>query len=198
MMTKGTRVAALVAGLVFAAASTSGCQWLAQQTSPSFPPATATPNPTPPETAQERVMRLDQEAAMKAYLTSGKETDRLAMAGGATKPTKILLATTGGEYLKTQMYGLEFFKEKGWRADRPTVTSVVADGGWSPDNLGLTACEDTSKVKILDKKGKEVFKDRDTRYVQTLTATRKNGVWKITDVESKAVKTFEHEGNCAP
>ena len=53
-------------------------------------------------------------------------------------------------------------------------------------------------MKILDKKGKEVFKDRDMRYVQTLTATRKNGVWKITDVESKAVKTFEHEGNCAP
>ena len=83
------------------------------------------------------------------------------MAGGATKPTKILLATTGGEYLETQMYGLETFKEKGWRADRPITTSVVADGGWSPDNLGLTACEDTSKVKILDKKGKEVFKDRD-------------------------------------
>ena len=96
------------------------------------------------------------------------------------------------------MYGLETFKEKGWRADRPTTTTVVADGGWSPDNLGLTACEDASKVKVLDKKGKEVFKDRDTRYVQTLTATKKNGVWKITDVESKAVKTFEHEGNCAP
>ena len=51
-------------------------------------------------------------------------------------------------------------------------------------------------MKVLDKKGKEVFKDRDHRYVQTLTATKKNGVWKITDGESKAVKTFETEGNC--
>lgn len=195
-MTK-TRVAALAASLALAATSLSGCQLLLEQTTPSFPPATATANPTPPETAQERMMRLDQEAAVKAYLASGKETDRLAMAGGATKPTKILLATTAGDYLKTQMYGLEFFKEKGWRADRPALVSVIADGGWSPDNLGLTACEDTSKVKILDKKGKEVFKERDTRYVQTLTATRKDGVWKITGVESKAVKTFETEGNCS-
>ena len=41
-------------------------------------------------------MRADQEAAMKAYTTATKEADRLAMAGGATKPTKTLLATTGG------------------------------------------------------------------------------------------------------
>jgi hypothetical protein len=197
-MTTRTRVAALAAGLALAVASLSGCQWLAEQTSPSFPPATSSPNPTPPETAQEREMRADQEAAMKAYTAASNEADRLAMKGGATKPTKILLATTGGEYLETTMYGLEFFKERGWRADRPATNTVVADGGWSPDNLGLTACEDTSKVKLLDKKGKEAFKDRDTRYVQTLTATKRNGVWKITDVESKAVKTFEHEGNCAP
>ena len=197
-MTTRTRVAALAAGLALAVASLSGCQWLAQQTTPSFPPATATPNPTPPETAQEREMREDQEAAIKAYTTATKETDRLLMAGGTTKPTKTLLATIGGDYLDTTMYALETFKEEGWRADRPSTNTVVADGGWSPDNLGLTACEDDSKVKVLDKKGKEANKDRDHRYVQTLTATKKNGVWKITDVESKAVKTFEHEGNCAP
>jgi hypothetical protein len=198
MMTTRTRVAALAAGLALAVTSLSGCQWLAGQATPSFPPATATPNPSPPETAQEREMREDQEAAMKAYTTASKEFDRLLMAGGATKPSKILLATTGGEYLETQMYVLETFKERGWRADRPIKTSVVADGGWSPDNLGLTACEDDSQSKIFNKKGKEVFKDRDRRYVQTLTATKKNGVWRITKGESKAVKTFEHEGNCAP
>lgn len=196
-MTTRTRVAAIAATLAIAVTSLSGCQWLTAQTTPSVPPATATPNPTPPETSMEREMRLDKEAAVKAYLTAAKEADRLVMAGGATKPTKVLLATTGGEYLKTTMYGLRLFKEKGWRTDRPPTTAVFADGGWSPDNIGLTACEDSSKVKFLDKKGKEVFKDRDMRYVQTLTATKKNGVWKITDLESKAVKTFETEGNCA-
>jgi hypothetical protein len=197
-MTATKRAAAALTGLVLTVTALSGCQWLAQQTSPSFPPPTQTSaQPTPPETAQEREMRADQEAAMKAYLTAAKEADRLAMAGGATKPTKTLLATTGGFYLEVQMNTLGIYKERGWRADRPVTTSVVADGGWSPDNLGLTACEDDSKVRLLNKKGKEVFKDRDHRYVQTLTATKKNGVWKITDVESKAVKTFEHEGRCA-
>lgn len=197
-MTTNTRVAALAAGLALAVTSLSGCQWLAEQTTPTFPRATATPNPTPPETAQEREMREDQEAAIKAYLTANKETERLVMAGGATKPTKVLLATTDGFYRDVKMNTLKIYKERGWRTDRPATTAVFADGGWSPNNLGLTACEDDSKVKVLDEKGKEVFKDRDHRYVQTLTATRKDGVWKITDVESKAVKTFETEGNCAP
>ena len=179
-MTATKRAAAALAAVVLTVTSLSGCQWLAQQTSPSFPPQNPSTHATPPETAQEREMRADQEAAMKAYTTASKEADRLAMAGGATKPTKTLLATTGGFYLDVQMDGLKAFKENGWRADGLPTNAVVAEGGWSPDNLGLTACEDTSKVKILDKKGKEVFKDRDTRYVQTLTATKKNGVWRIT------------------
>ena len=195
-MTTKTRAAALVAGLALAVTSLSGCQWLAAQTTPSVPPPSATANPTPPETSMEREMREDKEAAVKAYLTANRETERLIMAGGASKPTKVLLATTGGFYLDAKMNTLKIYKERGWRTDRPGTTTVFADGGWSPDNIGLTACEDDSKVKVLDKKGKEVFKDRDHRYVQTLTATKKNGVWKITDGESKAVKTFETEGNC--
>jgi hypothetical protein len=197
-MTATKRAAAALAAVVLTVTSLSGCQWLAQQTSPSFPPQNPSTHATPPETAQEREMRADQEAAMKAYTTARKETDRLLMAGGATKPTKTLLATTGGEYLKTKMYVLQTFKERGWRADRGMATVVVAAGGWSPDNLGLTACEDDSQAKFINKKGKEVFKDRDHRYVQTLTATKKDGVWKITDSESKAVKNFENEGSCAP
>ena len=196
-MTTRTRVAALAAGLALAVTSLSGCQWLAAQTTPSVPPPSATANPTPPETSMERQMREDKEAAVKAYLTARKESDRLAMAGGASKPTKVLLATTGGFYLDVKMNTFKTYKERGWRTDRPMTYKVMADGGWSPDNIGLTACEDDSKVKVLDKKGKEVFKDRDHRYVQTLTATRKDGVWKITDVESKAVKSFETQGNCA-
>ena len=72
-------------------------------------------------------MRADQQAAIKAYLTARKESDRLAMAGGATKPTKTLLATTGGFYLDVKMNTLGIFKERGWRADRPVTTSVVAE-----------------------------------------------------------------------
>ena len=40
-----------------------------------------------------------------------------------------------------------------------------------PTELGLTACEDGSKVKLLNKQGEVVAKDRPMRFVQTLTAT---------------------------
>ena len=123
-MTTKTRVAALAASLAFTVASLSGCQWLASQASPSLPPATASPNPTPPESAQEREMRADQEAAIKAYTAANKEVDRLGMAGGASKPTAALLATTGGFYLEVQMDALKMFKKEGWRVDRHWIHGV--------------------------------------------------------------------------
>ena len=194
-MTLKTRAAAGTAALTLTVGALSGCQWLAEQTTPSFDPK-PTPSASATETAQERQMRLDQEAAVKAYTTSTKEFDRLLMAGGASKPTKTLKATTGGFQLEALMNALKTVDDNGWHTDRPAVRIVTANGGWTPTRLGITACEDTSKVKFLDKKGKEVLKDRERRYVHTLTATKSGGVWKITDGESKAVKDFEHEGSC--
>lgn len=161
--------------------------------SPTETPATT---PTPTENAQERQQRLDFEAAKKAYLTAFAESGRLAVAGGTNKPTKVMLANTGGFYLKVQLNDLKVLKKNGWHADRPSSTSVVAAGGWSPEELGLTACEDGSKVNLLNKKGEVVAKDRPKRFVQTLTATRVDGVWKITDGESKVVKNFADESGC--
>jgi len=155
-----------------------------------------TPTPTPTENAQERQQRLDFEAAEKAYLTAFAESGRLAVAGGTTNPTKVLLATTGGFYLKVQMNDLKVIKENGWRADRLSTTSVSTNGGWSPEELGLTACEDASKVKLLDQEGKEVARDRPMRFVQTLTATKVDGAWKITDGDSKVVKDFDDQSGC--
>jgi len=178
-LTVGSCGAALVLGLLVA-----GCTPDPGPTPTVTPvPSVSTPSssPTPTENAQERQQRLDFEAAEKAYLTAFAESGRLAVAGGATKPTKVLLATTGGFYLKVQMNDLKVIKENGWRADRPSTTSVFANGGWSPKEVGLTACEDASKVKLLNQQGKEVAKDRPMRFVQTLTATRVDGVWKITD-----------------
>jgi hypothetical protein len=155
-----------------------------------------TPTPTPTENAQERQQRLDFEAAEKAYLTGTREYQRLLMAGGATKPTKLLRETTGGFQLKATMNALKTVKKNGWHTDRPASQVVSATGGWEPVELQLTACEDTSAVKFLDKSGNEVFEDRDLRYVHTLTATKSDGVWKITDGESRAVKDFSAEGQC--
>lgn len=197
-MVKRLRVVAC--GLtVLAALLVSSCtpeSGTTQSTAPS-PPATASTSPTPTENAQEREQRLDREAAENAYLTADKELARLAMAGGASKPTKVLLTTTAGTYLEVQMSDLKYFKKHGWRADRPVRSSVVADGGWSPTEIGLTACEDGSQVRLLNKSGKEVEKNRPRRLIQTLTATKVSGTWKITDMEAtKTVKSFENESGC--
>lgn len=169
-------------------------------TSPS-PAVTASPSPsaspTPTENAQERQQRLDFEAAEKAYLAANAEADRLIMAGGARKPTKVLLATTTGSYRSALMNSIRTFKNNGWHSDRPIPQSVVGNGGWSPNELRLTACEDTSGVRYLDQKGNEVFKDRKRRYVHALTAKRAGDNWRIATIESKAVATFEHE-DCGP
>ena len=165
-------------------------------TSPSPAVSSSTPSPTPTENAQERQQRLDFEAAEKAYLTAFAESGRLAMAGGTNKPTKVLLENTAGFYLEVQLNDLKTLKENGWRADRLSTTSVAVNGGWSPKELALTACEDVSKVKLLDKGGKEAAKDRPTRFLQQLTATRVDGAWKITDGESKVVKNFDNESGC--
>ena len=162
----------------------------------STPTQSSSPTPTPTENAQERQQRLDFEAAEKAYLTAFAESGRLAVAGGTNKPTKVMLANTGGFYLEVQLNDLKVLKKNGWHADRPSSTSVVADGGWSPDELGLTACEDGSQLKLLDQQGKEVAKDRPMRFVQILTGTRTDGRWKITDVESKEVEDFASESGC--
>lgn len=167
-----------------------------QSTSPS-PAVSAAPSPsaspTPTENAQERQQRLDFEAAKTAYLRATAEADRLIMAGGARKPTKALLATTTGSYRSALMNAIRTFKENGWHSDRPIPQSVVGSGGWSSNELRLTACEDTSKVRYLNKQGKEVFKDRKRRYVHALTAERTGSIWRIATMESKAVTTFDHE-----
>ena len=119
------------------------------------------------------------------------------MAGGTSEPTKILRATTGGFQLKATMSALETIKKNGWHTDRPSSQVVTASGGWAPTELALTACEDTTEVKFLNKKGSEVYQDRERRYVHALVATKADGVWKITDGESRPVKDSSDESQCA-
>jgi hypothetical protein len=194
-LTVGSCGAVLVLGLLVAGCTPDPGRTPTVTPVPSV--TSATPSPTPTENAQERQQRLDFEAAEKAYLTAFAESGRLAVAGGVNKPTKVMLANTDGFYLDVQLNDLKVLKKNGWHADRPSTTTVMSDGGWSPDELGLTACEDGSKLRLLDQQGKEVAKDRPMRFVQTLTATRSDGRWKITDVESKAVEDFASVSGCA-
>lgn len=166
-------------------------------TSPTPSVSSPAPSPTPTENAQERLQRLDFEAAEKAYLTAARETDRLAIRGGASKPTQAFIENTTGIYLDFQMEGLRTLQDESWRTDRASVVAVIARGGWSEKELSFTACEDSSKVKLLNKNGKEVQKDRPRRFIQELTATRADGRWKISDVDSTVVKSFDDPAGCA-
>jgi len=167
---------------------------LAEHTSlPTLEPTTAG---TPAETTRERTIRLDKEAAEKAYTAARAEGDRLAMAGGASKPTKLLSKNASGFYLEVQMDGLRVLRANGYRAVGQFHTFVTANRGWSAKQIALTACEDASQVRLLDKPGKEVLKDRNRRFVQTLTATKADGRWKITDLNSRVVKRFSNKSGC--
>jgi hypothetical protein len=184
----------LVMGLLVAGCTPDpGTVPTAAPTPSASSPAT---RPTSTENTQERQQRLDFEAAEKAYLAADAEVHRLAMRGGASEPTKVLLENTAGRYLKARMGALRTLKSREWRTDRPTTVTVTADGGWSQDELQLTACEDASNVRLLDEDGEEVAKDRQRRIVQTLTATKAQGRWKVANLDSKAVSGFDNEPAC--
>ena len=86
-------VGAVVACCALAAACT---QEPAQTSSPSPTPAAATPT----ESQIERQMRLDYEAAEKAYRANRAEQARLYQAGGTTEATSAMRATATASYLR--------------------------------------------------------------------------------------------------
>jgi len=193
-MSTRTRAAVVAGAATLSLTGLTGCDLIAQHAPlPTLEPTTAS---TPAETKQERAMRVDKEAAEKAYKAARAEGNRLAMAGGASKPTKALTDNATDSYLEIQMTGLQMLKDKAYHADGQFDTSATANKGWSAKEIGLTACEDASHVRLLDVSGKEVLKDRNRRFVQTLTAKMVDGRWKIATAESKVVESFKNEGGC--
>jgi hypothetical protein len=145
----------------------------------------------PTESQIERQMRLDYEAAEKAYRANMAEQDRQSQLGIAEK-TDALTATASGSYLQFVLQVLRDINHSGWRADGPTLIRGVSPGGWQENQLQLKACEDNSAVTFTDKKGRNVTPRGVVRtYVQDLTVTRVEGRWKVSEIESRPVKTYE-------
>ena len=158
----------------------------------SEPPPTPVPAATTPAESQiERQIRLDYEAAEKAYRESIAEQDRLYRRGGATKATAALKATATGEYLRTTVGWLRDFHESRLRAEGSSTVVGIERNGWKDGSLGLTACEDGSAVKIVDRSGRDVTPSQDRRFVQSLTAVRVGGRWKVSEQASKRVNDFK-------
>ena len=180
-----------------ALAATSGCDWLANQIPDVPSQSSAQPTAPASESVQDRAMRLDKEAAKKAYLAGFAETDRIAMAGGAEKATKKLTDNFSGTYLEGNLEALQLFAKNGWHTDRAATTRVATDQGWNASKIELTACEDSTKVRTLDKSGKEVNKGGVRLIVQTLVAKKTGDRWKIDSQTSRPVKTFDNEAGCS-
>jgi hypothetical protein len=178
-------------------AMATGCALLAACT-PAPPPAasptpsitSASPSATPTESTIERQMRLDYEAAEKAYRTNMGEQDRQSQLGIA-EATPVLKSTASGIYLSATLDGLRFIRNSGWRAVGVTHILGVSRLGWKSDDVRILSCEDSSRIRFVDKFGKEV-KPRGTtrRYLQDITVRRVKGMWKLTDLDSKQVKAF--------
>jgi hypothetical protein len=162
----------------------------------SEPSSTSTPSPTsaattPTESQIERQMRLDYEAAEQAYRANIAEQDRLYGRGGATRATAALRATATGEYLKITVGWLRDFHKSRFRAEGSSRVTGVERTGWKDGRVKLTACEDGSAVRIVDRSGRDVTPPEHRRFVQSLTAVRTGGQWKVSEQSSKRVRDFE-------
>ena len=184
------RIGAAIAGCALVAACTPDQPPTVTPTPTATP--SATPSATPTETNIERQMRLDFEAAEKAYRTAIAESDRLAQSGGARKPTAVLKGSATGDYLRVLIADLRTFESRGWRLKGGvTILNVSRSGGWTSTKLELTACEDNSTWKVLDQKGQDVTPKNQPDYIQSLTATNSQGVWKISDSSTRKVANVE-------
>jgi hypothetical protein len=158
------------------------------------PAATSTPSPTAAATTStesqiERQMGLDYEAAEDAYRASLAEHDRQARLGVASAAP--LRKTATGVYLDFSMRSLRRSRDAGWRANGSTKIVKVVGSGWQDRKVRLIACEDSSSVRFTDKRGRDATPRMRRTYVQDLTARELDGSWKIADISSTVVKSFE-------
>ena len=104
-------VGAAVACCALAAACTS-------EPAPSSAPSSSPAATTPTESQIERQIRLDYEAAEKAYRANMAEQDRLYQAGGSEKTTPELKATATGSYLRITLDSLREVRKLGLACNR--------------------------------------------------------------------------------
>ena len=181
-------------GFVTVGAAVACCALAAACTPDPVPTSTQAPTSAatgPAESHIERQMRLDYDAAERAYRMSMVEQDRQSQLGIAKK-TAALRSTASGDYLQFVLQVLRDIHDSGWRAKGATTIRGVAPSGWRENQLQLKACEDSSAVRFVDKKGQDVTPRNVVRtYVQDLTVSRIEGHWKVSDIESRPVKNYE-------
>jgi hypothetical protein len=184
---------ALRRGLVTVGAAVACCALTAACTSEPAPDATSSPNSqvaTPSESQIERQMRLDYEAAEKAYQSALAERERQG-ALGIAKSTPALKASATGAYLDLVLKALRYAHDRHWHSSGSTRVLGIVRNGWHERSVQLIACEDSSGVRLRDKADNDVTAQEVRNYVQDLTVERVAGGWKVADVSTAVVKSFE-------
>jgi hypothetical protein len=162
---------------------------------PSSPPSPTQATSTPAESQIERQMRLDYEAAEKAYRDNMAERERQAAAGIA-KLTPTLKETATGTYLDLVLKALRYAEDRHWRSSGSTQIVGLVRNGWQRRAVRLIACEDSSHVRLVDRRGDDVTTQKTRTYVQELTVLKAGGRWKVAEVSTTVVKSFEGQ-QCA-
>jgi hypothetical protein len=157
---------------------------------PASTPSQAPASTTATESQIERQMRLDYEAAEKAYNAALAEQERQAVLGIA-KLTPALNANAIGDYLDLALRALRYAHDRHWRSNGSTRILGVVPNGWQERTVRLIACEDSSGVRLMDKRGKDVTRQRTRTYVQHLTVKNVGGRWKVAGLSTTVVKSFE-------
>jgi hypothetical protein len=170
------------------------CCALAVACTPEQPASTPSPTPAstaPTESQIERQMRLDYEAAEKAYRANIAEQDRLARAGGIRRATSALKSSAEGSYLSFTVASLALIKRNGWRGSGSTMILGVVKIGWQEKRVRLMSCEDGSSLRLFDKSSNDVTPKGESRFVQSLLVVQRAGRWRVSAFDSKIVKALE-------
>jgi hypothetical protein len=155
---------------------------------PTNPSPTPTPAFSPTETRLERQTRLDFEAAEKSYRTFSAEFDRLANAGGAKEPSKLMKETGAGPILKLTAAALKAQYNQHAKVTGKRHIVRVERGGYAPDRLMLLTCEDASSIRSFDTDGKSLGKG--SVGTSTVEVRRLDDRWKFWNTsDDKAVSS---------
>jgi len=143
-------------------------------------------SPTPTENAQEREQRLAYEAAETSYREFRAEFAHVLTRGGARDVTSRMTQTAGGPYLKENLEVVQAYRGLGYHQAGSDRVMYVRRMGYSPASILLATCEDATRARTLDKKGKLIGRG-DVRTL-SLEVRKSKGVWKVWSGTGKQVK----------
>lgn len=144
---------------------------------------------------EARVQR-DYVSAEGVYRANLTEQDRLYALGGASQASSKLGLTASGRYLALVTKSLQTLKRNNWRTVGKTTIEGISRTGWSASAVKLTSCEDSSRVRIVNSSGDDVTPEGDRRFVQTVTIEKQGTMWKVADVHTVRVSSFDDQAFC--